>query len=456
MMKLKTLIVLSAVPLILCGQKSHYHEIILGEAWSGNSVNTVIFKHHGIVSNNEYQYTAYYEDTSNLVVVSRKMANNRIEYFTIKGSYQIYDSHNSISLGIDRDGYIHIAYNHHRSKLQYRKSLRPQEITDWSEELTMTGVKENKVSYPTFMINELDSSLHFLYRNGGSNDGQALLKHYYAHEKKWIDAENPVLSGIDMGKRTSNPYWNHPVFDATGKLHLSYVWRSTSVRKGDLSVINNIGIDYTYSIDNGKSFYTTKGFRQLMPITMVNTERVFAVPTGSNLINQSSMAVDKNGYPHIVYYANDENDVPQYMHLWYNGKAWVNNKVSNRSEPFILSGQGTLSIPISRPEVIINSSDVVFILFRGDFTENKISATALYPPDYSLEPVNTKILWPHSVGFAEPVIDRIRWQRTNILTMLIQYNSEKGGDKKHDHAQKPIYIVDFDLQKIFDRNTKKR
>ncbi len=421
----------------------------LSHGWAGNTVNTVIFRHHGVLTFGDYQYTAYYKDKETMKLVRRSLKTDEVETSSIKGTYNVFDAHNSISLGIDKDGHVHISYDHHGHDLRYRVSENPLDISEWSEPLPMTGVRERRVTYPAFVMNHVDSTFIFLYRDGGSSNGQACLKVYDSELKKWGDLPDCIMSGRNKEPWSSNPYWNHPVFDQTGNLHLSYVWRTHSAKKNGELLINNIGIDYSYSTDDGVSWNTTKGYTLNLPITQVISETVWAVPVGSNLINQTSMTVNSDGNPHIVYYANDENDILQYQHLWYDGKKWNNSVISNRKEPFALSGGGTLQIPISRPEIVIDEQDIVYAIFRADFTDGKMSAVALYPPYYEFDKENIKVLWDEPLGFAEPVIDRLRWQRDNVLSMLIQYNYQPDGDRDVQEAFKPVYILDWDLIEMF-------
>lgn len=422
----------------------------LGNAWSGNTVNTVIFRHHAIVTQQNYQFTSYYADTASMVIVKRNLTDNKIESHTIAGKYNIYDSHNSISMGIDSLGYIHISYNHHGNKLNYRRSLYPYQITKWTYEIAMTGVKENSITYPAFVINPVSKSLQFLYRSGGSSNGQACLKQYTVKNSQWRDVHQPLIDGMSKERlKRSNPYWNHLAIDSKGNMHISYVWRTVSIKKDNVSFINNIGIDYTRSPNNGIDFYTINNVKQTLPITLTNSERVWAIPLASNLINQTSMAVDSSGNPHITYYSNDSSGIPQYMHLWHDGNKWNNNVISNRTDRFDLSGRGTLRLPISRPEIVIDTTNTVYVIFRADYTDDKMSAVALYPPEYRYEPENIKTIWPDSLGNAEPIIDRLYWQQTNKLTMLIQYNNEPGGDRKRGFEQESIYLIDCDLISLF-------
>ncbi|MCH8506897.1 MAG: BNR-4 repeat-containing protein [Ectothiorhodospiraceae bacterium] len=415
----------------------------LGKGWSGNTINTVIFRHQGIFTSSNYQFTAYYDGSKKLRIVKRNLDNSLITYHVISGKYNLQDAHNSISLGVDSEGYIHICYDHHIHSLRYRRSQQPWSIDEWTDVLSMTGKKEENVTYPTFLINPLDKSLIFLYRDGHSSKGQACMKKYDVVTKLWQDYPFPILSGDEQKPWTSNPYWNHPIFDVTGKLHLSYVWRTYSI--GREKRINNIGIDYAYSPDQGIAWFTIKGFPLNIPITQVNSETIWAIPTGSNLINQTSMATNSKGYPHIVFYSNDENDIPQYQHLWFDGFQWQHSVISRRTMKFDLLGGGTLQIPMSRPEILIDKQDCVHVIYRADFTENKMTVLTLFPDHYEFSDAVEKILWNEPLGFAEPIIDRLRWQRDAILSMLIQYNQQPHHDQGIAYDQSSVYIVDWFL-----------
>ena len=179
-------------------------------------------------------------------------------------------------------------------------------------------------------------------------------------------------------------------------------------------------------------------------MTQVNAETVWPVSPGSNLINQCSMAIDSNNRPHIAYYANDFNGVPQYQHLWFDGKSWQQKTVSNRIEKFNLQGPGTLKLPISRPEIVIDSKDKVFILYRGDVTGNSLgfSSLELEGGKYKLCEID-KILLDKDMDFSEPVIDRTRWSLDNKLTVLWQKNHQPNGDDFCEVILSKISFVDF-------------
>lgn len=425
-----------------------YKKIIsIGDGWATNTINTVFFRSHGIFTTSDFQFTSFYTQFKKILLIKRNIKTGKIETFELLGNYNLFDAHNSISMAIDTKGYLHISYDQHASDLAYRRSTKPLSIEHWTDELSMSGKREGNVTYPSFImpraVDRNNSNLLLLYRHGKSGRGDACLKRYNPDLQQWHDIEPCFLGGSQQQPWTSNPYWNHPSIDRQGRLHVSYVWRTHAI--GDQRKINNINIDYAVSNDWGDTWETSQKQPIHLPITQVNSETILAVSPASNLINQTSSATDTQGNLHIVYYANDPAGIPQYKHLWSDGKEWNNKIVSNRTEIFNLAGGGTLQIPISRPEIVIDDVDRVYMIYRGDLTENKMAVTRLLPPDYSLSKSETRILWDTSVEYAEPIIDRLRWRQDKILSMLIQKNGQPPHDAKAKQRAEPVYIIDWDI-----------
>lgn len=417
----------------------------LGEAWSANTINTVIFRHHGVMTWNDLQYTAFYVDESTLRIVQRDLRNDAIKTFDLKGEYNLRDAHNSISLGADRTGHIHISYDHHASHLRYRRSKLPHSILEWTEELAMTGLNEERVTYPTFILPRKEFPLTILYRDGVHNKGSARIKTYDETSQQWADLPLPILSGVDQKPWTSNAYWNHPAIGSDGSLHVSFVWRTDTL--GEQKLVNNINVGYAWSPDNGMHWFSSTGVPYKLPITQVNAETVWAVAPASNLINQCSMALDSHNRPHLAFYADDANAVPQYQHLWFDGTAWHQEYFSSRTAGFVLKGGGTLQLPISRPEILVDFADNVYALFRGDHTGDRMCVTQLTsaPPNSARASTSSTLLWPADLGSAEPVVDRARWHKDNVLSLLLQRNEQPDGDISHVAKIDPVWLVDLRL-----------
>jgi hypothetical protein len=415
----------------------------LGEAWAGNTVNTVIFRHHGIFTHQGHQFTSFYLDEKTLRFVCRRLSDDHITQHDLVGEYNLKDAHNSISMGVDREGYLHACFDHHATKLRYRRSLKPMSIDGWTNDLPMTGQHEDKVTYPTFILPRADYPLTLLYRDGVHNKGSARLKFYNEKSQSWQDKGTPILSGAEQKPWTSNAYWNHPAIGTDGSLHLSFVWRTGVL--GDQELVNNINVGYAWSPDNGHHWYTLQGQPYQLPITPTTAETIWPVPPGSNLINQCSMALDRFNRPHIVFYANDADGIPQYQHLRYDGKRWHHQILSSRTQPFTLAGGGTLQIPISRPEVLMDHEDNVLVMFRGDLTGDRMAVSRLRAPLYEPDRETYQMLGEHPLGFAEPLLDREGWRQNKRLTLLIQHNRQPNHDANPTFISSAIGLCEFEL-----------
>jgi hypothetical protein len=427
-------------------------QVELGPAWAANSVNTVIFRHHAVLCDGPYQFTAVYVDPNTMRLVRRDLIDGGVEHATLAGQFTLGDAHNSISLGIDRSGYLHLCYDHHGGPLHYRRSEMPHDISRWSDETVMTGAHEDRVTYPTFIHQHAPDGerrpLLFLYRDGRHNRGHARLKEYDERSRAWTDRAVPVVSGADQRPWTSNPYWNHPATDRQGGLHLSFVWRTHAI--GAEGRVNNINVAYARSVDGGVDWVTSRGLPYQLPITPVNVETALGVSPGDNLMNQCSMAADSQCRPHVVFYANDPDGIPQYQHLWFDGRRWLNTVLPTREAGFNLEGGGTLPVPMSRPEVLIDRDDNLLVIYRTDTAANRLVATCLKAPAYEPDMSRTVVLWDEDLGFAEPIVDRVRWQRDGVLTMLIQHNKQVIEDRpveeRKDDTRMPCRLVDFSFE----------
>jgi hypothetical protein len=153
--------------------------------------------------------------------------------------------------------------------------------------------------------------------------------------------------------------------------------------------------------------------------------------------------VDATGRPHIVFYADDAQGVPQYQHLWHDEVRWQHQCLSQRQIPFELSGGGTLQLPISRPEVVGDADGRLHVIWRGDLSDDRLEVLTLRPPAFELAAGRLQRLTAESVGFAEPSIDHSRWSRDGVLSMLVQFNHQSPDDRDAEARQTPIRLADW-------------
>ena len=325
-----------------------------------------------------------------------------------------------------------MAWDHHKSPLNYTKSKAPGSL-ELTGILSMTGNKEDKVTYPEFY--RLPSgNLLFFYRDGASGRGNVILNHYSVEQRKWSQLHDNLISG--EGKR--NAYWQAAV-DSTGTIHLSWVWRESS------DVASNHDICYAKSTDEGRSWKKSNGRKYRLPITADNSEYALRIPQNSGLTNQTSMCIDSNDRPYIASYWRPKNTyVPQYHLLYHDGLQWNVKQVSERKSPFSLTGIGTKKVPISRPQVLTLTNEKkvnVYMLFRDAERNNTISL--LQCENFPQQACQVSDLTSFSVGYWEPTYDDELWKQSQILHIFVQRVGQGDRETLEELTPQPVLILEW-------------
>jgi hypothetical protein len=396
----------------------------IGLGWSNNSINTVIFRNSALTSFKNWQYTAYYNPEGKMVLAKRKLNSNQWQTVITPYSANVKDAHNSISIAIDIDGFLHVSRDQHDTRLRYAKSKTPFNL-ELGEEQSMTGTDETKVTYPEFH-NLPNGKLLFCYRSGASGRGNMVVKSYNVKTKKWTSLQNNLIDGENQ----RSAYWQICV----GKkgIYISWVWRES------WDVSTNHDICYAFSADGGQTWQKSTGEKYNLPITKATAEIAWKVPQKSNLINQTAMTVDDEGHPYIANYW-DENGVPQYKVMYLDKGKWNIIKTNFHNKAFVLGGGGTKSIPISRPEILVNKS-MLYLLFRDEERANKITLAYI-----NLDKKQWKLIdvTDYSVGQWEPNFDKQLWKEKAQLHIFSQNVSQADGEGLENVDPQEVRIIEL-------------
>ena len=117
---LKILFILSICLIIIeslwsAGKSEEISNLVpVGKGWAGNSINAVIFRRNSIVSHQNVQYAAFYDDHANVVLAKRKLGTEKWQVRQTKYKGNIRDAHNSISMMVDGEGILHLAWGYKR------------------------------------------------------------------------------------------------------------------------------------------------------------------------------------------------------------------------------------------------------------------------------------------------------------------------------------------------------
>ncbi len=395
----------------------------VAEGWAQNSVNAVIFRKNALVTHDVTQYIAFYSNEASVMLAKRRLGTTDWEIHKTQYSGNVRDAHNSISIAVDGNGLLHVAWDHHNDSLRYSQGISPGAL-ELTEKKPMTWDKEASVTYPEF-YNLPNGDLLFLYRDGSSGDGNLMMNRYDAATGTWHRVQDGLLDG--QGQR--NAYWQTAI-DPQGRIHLSWVWRESP------DVATNHDLGYARSDDGGQTWTRSTGEPYILPITADNAEYAARIPQQHELINQTTMTTDAQGRPYIATYWRPEGtDVPQYHLVYHDGVAWHTSQITRRTTPFSLSGGGTRRIPISRPQLVVDASAQAtraFLIFRDAERGERVSAGIC--DDLSAGRWRFEDLTEDPVEAWEPTYDPVLWQRDHVLHLFHQRVAQPDGDDRGSGA----------------------
>lgn len=151
--------------------------IAIDKVWAGHPVG------FALLTRDKRQYIAYYNSDRRMVVGQRNVSDKNFSLHvlpltnreTAGGTSTLlgWDSHNYVTLGIDKEGFIHLSGNMHVNPLTYFRSTKPDDISTLVQIMEMVGTNEKRCTYPNF-LNTREGELIFHYRDGGSGDGNEI------------------------------------------------------------------------------------------------------------------------------------------------------------------------------------------------------------------------------------------------------------------------------------------
>jgi hypothetical protein len=416
---------------LVCAQTGYVRRFPIGPGWARTQINAVSFRKNSVTSHRDFQYAAFYDGESRVVLAKRRHNSTR---WAIKQTFEsggTADAHNSISIAVDGQGFLHMAWDLHNSRLRYARGSRTASLDLTAQ--PMIGTQEDRVTYPEF-YNLPNGDLLFLYRDGASGGGNLVMNRYDVRNRRWQRLHDNLIDGEGV----RNAYWQVAI-DTRGGIHVSWVWRETP------DVASNHDMCYAKSLDGGKTWQRSSGQRYHLPITANSAEYVWQIPQRSELINQTSMAVDKAGHPYIAtYWRPADSSVPQYFVIHFDGQRWYAKQVTQRQMSFSLSGGGTRRIPIARPQIVVRSrgrNSALYLIFRDRERGSRVSLASC--ADLANEECQITDLTQESVGMWEPTYDSILWQQRERLHLLLQNVGQGEQETTENLAPQMVSILEW-------------
>lgn len=312
--------------------------IKIDKVWAGHPVGFCLLTH------GNRQYIAYYNADRSMVVGQRNLEDEKFSLHilprtsreTSGGTSTVlnWDSHNSVTLGIDKEGFIHLAGNMHVHPITYFKSAKPGDISTLVQEMKLVGVNEKRCTYPHF-VNTKEGELIFHYRDGGSGNGNEIYNIYSCETKKWLRMLDVPLTD---GQGLMNAYQTQPNVMSDNWYHVYWVWRDTP----DCST--NHDLSYMKSPDL-KNWYNAFGEPVELP-AMVDKSSVIVdpIPVNGGIINLAAkLCLDEKNKPIFAYHKYDAKGNLQFYTARVKGKKWESKQFTNWDYRWEFSGNGSIN-----------------------------------------------------------------------------------------------------------------
>ncbi len=297
--------------------------------WAGHPVGFALLTHQ------DRQFAAYYNATRDMVVAWRVLTEKEWQRITLPEKLA-WDSHNYVTMAVDKEGYLHLSGNMHVVPLVYFRTREPLNPATF-ERAPMVGNREERVTYPSFLGGP-DDALIFTYRDGRSGNGDQIYNQYDPATKTWKRLlDQPLTSG--SGKM--NAYFNGPIKGPDGRFHLCWVWRD------HFGCESNHDLCYAQS-DDMVHWRSSKGQALTLPITLETADIVDPVPAGGGIINgNTKLGFDSQRRPIISYHKFDAQGNTQLYQARLEDGAWQIYQTSDWAYRWDFSGGGSIVFEIS-------------------------------------------------------------------------------------------------------------
>jgi len=265
------------------------------------------------------------------------------------------DTHGSPCLWIDNDGYIHVLFGSHASKvIQHVVSEEPNNITSF-ENSTDPTTTTWQPSYPAIHYDSDNDVVHLFYR--GYTDGRYMVYQNSTDNGVTWSAEQII---IDMGTASgqdNRPYHGLSAFTDNQLIHIA-------INNHSMYPPAQAGADHDffYFIFNvtSKHVYNITGydFGDYLDEDEIQNCRFYEYPfEGGTRSGIPNLYLDENDYPHIFYYVGDTEILPNpstwtLRYSYWDGAAWQGMNVSEHT----VSGSSGCAIVYSADNITMWSN----------------------------------------------------------------------------------------------------
>jgi hypothetical protein len=290
-------------------------ETLIDSVWAANRV------WFALQTVGDLQFVAYYDKNRMMTVASRKIGDDSWKKKTLPNKLR-WDSHNSVAMGIDAKGYIHVAGNMHADPLNYFRSKKPYDVSSMVELNKLIGIDEESVTYPKFFYNK-EGDLLFSYRSGSCGNGNILVNRFIPEQEKWERyLKKSLFEGV--GESDDRAAYHKFVKDSEGNFHFIWIWRWTP----HVETSHQICYATTSDLMNWKN---AAGETVSLPFRPDNDKLIVdGAPSKGGMHNSRyQIILTPDNEPVVGYVKYDEDELTQFYLARFVDNQWISKKISD-------------------------------------------------------------------------------------------------------------------------------
>ncbi|MFD0711833.1 BNR repeat-containing protein [Paenibacillus sp. GCM10027626] len=339
---------------------------VIDTTWAGHYVG------QALLTNSDDQYVAYYNANRQMVVAHRKLGDDTWVLQPLDTFVQ-WDSHNYVTMAVDRAGQLHVSGNMHDVPLVYFRTTTAGDVTTLTRIPNMVDpASETKVTYP-FFLRTSDGGLIFRHRNGSSGNGVDLYNIYNEETQQW---QRLLEQPLHDGEGLRSAYVDGPMLGPDGYYHMVWVWRDSP------NAATNQHLSYARSLDL-VHWEKSDGTPLTLPITYSSSEVIDKVPMNGGILNgNTKIGFDAQGRVMVSYHKFDPLGNTQIYIARLTNEGWTINQISNWEGRWMIWGGGSLITEVTVGRVSVLPDDNL----RLDFSVHGLTRTWVLHPD-SLRPI---------------------------------------------------------------------
>lgn len=417
---------------------------LIDHVWSGHPVGFALLAEQGHV------FIGYYDAERRLTVASRAAGTKEWTRVQLEGIWNPgkkrmsnvvgWDSHNSIVMTVDGDGYLHLSANMHVDPLVYYRTRRPLDITSFEGLDRMTGEREMHCTYPHFFENQA-GELFFVYRDGSSGDAADLYNRYDRATRTW---RRHLPTPLHDGEGTRSAYALKPRLGPDGRFHVLWMWRDTP------EAATNQQLSYARSRDL-LHWEDSQGRPIELPITYGKGEIIDDLKPGEGLVNTTyALGFDQAQRPVAFYHRYDTAGNSQIFAARPGAGGWEKRALTDWRFRWAFGGTGSLDVEVYLLPVRHDAAGALLVPYTarpvGDgvlrLDAQTLALLDVLPPDPPLLPPEAMQPWSNYPG----VEVRTRAANGRDTTYVLRWETlPSNRDRPRDAAPPPTELRLFEF-----------